>query len=54
MPGGKHLKGVGKKDNRMYAHVKSGYLKKGLSAATAKRRAAMTVNAYRSRKKRKR
>lgn len=54
MPGGKHLRGATPKQNRMYEAIKKGYLKRGLKLATAKRRAAMTVNAIKARPRRRR
>jgi hypothetical protein len=54
MPGGKHVRGATKKQNRMYSHILSGYKKKGVPIAVAKSRAAATVNKFRSTLKRRR
>ena len=51
MPGKKHLPGATPKQNRQYEDIKKSYLDRGDSAAEAKRKAAMTVNAQKSDKK---
>ena len=48
MPGSEHMKGVGKKWNRMYEHIKESELKRGAPDETAKRIAAATTNMHRT------
>jgi hypothetical protein len=43
MPKGKHLKGVNKKEQRMYEHIKESAEKKGKYGKRAKEVAARTV-----------
>jgi hypothetical protein len=43
MPGKKHVRGVGDKEQRMYEHVKESYQERGVSTDEAKERAARTV-----------
>lgn len=43
MPGKKHLKGVGKKEERMYEHIKKSAEKSGKYGSRAKEVAARTV-----------
>jgi hypothetical protein len=48
MPRGQHVAGASPKANRMYEHIKRGYLGAGRSVKWAKKVAAMTVNKYRA------
>jgi hypothetical protein len=43
MPGGKHLRGVGSKEQRMYEHIKESAQKEGRYGKRAKEVAARTV-----------
>jgi hypothetical protein len=43
MPGNKHLKGVGKKEQRMYEHIKQSARKEGRYGGRAAEVAARTV-----------
>lgn len=43
MPGRKHLRGVGKKEQRMYEHIKESSKRRGKSSKRAKEIAARTV-----------
>jgi hypothetical protein len=43
MPGGKHLRGVGNKEQRMYEHIKESAQKEGRYGKRAKEVAARTV-----------
>ncbi len=46
MPGGKHVKGVGSKEQRMYEHIKESAEKSGRYGGRAKEVAARTVKKH--------
>jgi hypothetical protein len=48
MPGKKHLRGVGSKEQRMYEHIKESSQKSGRYGARAKEVAARTVMKHHS------
>ncbi len=49
MPGKQHVAGASKREDRQYEHIKESYQKRGMSPKRAKEIAARTVNARRSR-----
>ena len=51
MPGGKHLRGVGEKEQRMYEHIKKSAEKSGCYGKRSKEIAARTVMKHHGRAK---